>query len=119
MMNMEKSIAQTRTMIRERAPRISEERAHVKAEGTAVGKLAAGVGALLVLAAAASLLVALLLELDIGIMLVAALVLIGGIGLVLLFLGASLISRDAAPIIAKLGEWIVNLIRAGRGKNST
>lgn len=98
---------------------IPAHRAYAKVEGSEIGKLVAFVGALLCLVAGAAILLALWKNITVGVMLVAVLVLIGGLGLVLMFLGASLISREAEPIIATLGQWIINLIRAGRGKNGT
>jgi hypothetical protein len=96
---------------------IPEPRAIVKAEGTAVGFLAAVPGLLLCLGAGATLVLTLLLRVEVTKLVLAGVVLLAGVGLLLVALGFSLISRDAAPWIGKLGEWLVKMVRAVRGKN--
>jgi hypothetical protein len=98
---------------------VPEPRAIVKAEGTLVGYLAAVPGLLLCLGAGATLVLALLLRIEVTKLVLASVALLAGVGLLLVALGFSLISRDAAPWIGKLGEWLVTVVRAIRRKNGS
>ncbi len=98
-------------------PGVPEPRAIVKAEGTVVGFLAAVPGLVLCLGAGATLVLTLLLRIEVTKLVLTGVVLLAGVGLLLVALGSSLISRDAAPWIGKLGEWLVKMVRAVRGKN--
>ena len=96
---------------------IPQKRAEVKAEGTVVGKLAALAGTLLMLAAAA---LALMVVLQGGALTwaVGAVVgIIGFLGFILFAVGMTLVSREASPMIGKMGELLVKIVRAARGKN--
>ena len=94
---------------------MSGGRAVVKAEGTIVGKLAAGAGALLMFVAAGLALAVILKGASLTLMVLLVVGVIGFLGLVLFAVGMTLISRDAAPMIAAMGELLVKLVRFGRG----
>lgn len=94
---------------------VPAERAAVKAEGTIVGTCAAVLGmlGLAIPGGLASLIVWRGGELTIVVGIV-----LGGIalgGLVLFGVGMTLVSRDAAPAIAAVGELLVKIVRAVRG----
>ena len=95
---------------------MSPDRAEAKAESTAVGYLAAIPGLLLCLGAGAAFVLVLLLHVAVTWQVLVALGLLGVTGLLLVALGFSLISRDAAPWIGKAGEWLVNFVLRWRGK---
>ncbi len=96
---------------------IPQERAVIKAEGTVVGKLAAVAGTLLMLAAGV-LALAVVLQGGALTWAVGAVVgIIGFLGFVLFAVGMTLVSRDASPMIGKMGELLVKIVRAIRGKN--
>ena len=98
---------------------IPPERAEIKAESTVVGKVAAAGGGLLILGA---LVLALLVVYKGGEFTVTVLIgvgIIGFLGFALFAVGMTLISREASPMIAGLGEFVVKLARAIRGKNGT
>ena len=97
------------------AKSIPKKRAEVKAEGTAVGKLVAAVG--LVFVAASVGLAVILAKDQLTIVELGAMGTIGTLGFLVFGIGATLISRDAAPAIALAGEITVKWIRAIRGKN--
>ena len=105
--------------IQQKAHKVAEqhqmppERAHVKAEGAEVGKLVAFGGVLVCLASAAGGLIAAVKNASVLVVLALSLP-PALLGLSLIFFGGSLISRDAEPIIAKIGAWLVSMVRAGR-----
>ena len=96
------------------------KRAVVKAEGTVIGFIAATLGMLLLTAPAG---MAGLIVWRGGELTVVVGVILGGIafgGFMLFAVGMTMISRDASPQIAKMGELLVKLVRAVRGgKNGT
>jgi len=91
-------------------------RAAVKAEGTVIGKYAAGAGVLLIFFALVLVLTVILKGGDVGIVLGSVIGLFGFFGFALFGVGMTLISRDAAPAIAKMGEMLVGVARIARGK---
>lgn len=96
---------------------IPQERADVKAEGTVVGKLAAVAGTLLMCAAAALALVVVLQGGAVTWAVSAVVGIVGFLGFVLFAVGMTLVSREASPMIGSMGELLVKLVRAFRGKN--
>lgn len=95
---------------------MSPDRAEAKAEGTVVGKLGAVVGLFLMVSplGLGALIVASggKLAIPVVVLLLALL----GLGFVLFGLSVSLISRDAAPMVAAAGELLLKLARIARGK---
>lgn len=112
---IERTIEQQKIRLAEKG--IPEGRAGIKAEGTVVGKLAAAAGTLLMLLSGA-LAGAVVLKGGALTWAVGAVVgIVGFLGLFLFAVGMTLISRDASPMIGKMGELLVKLVRAARGKN--
>lgn len=111
-----KTIEQTRISLE--ALGIPEDRALAKATGTTVGYLAAIPGLVLCFAAVGTLIFILVsrpaLTTILVMLAIAGVILLPGI--LLTALGFSLIARDAAPWIAKAGEWLVNAVMRWRGK---
>lgn len=117
MIDLEGSIERRRRSLEQQLqipPDAEEAKARVaaKAEGTEIGKLIAFGGVLLCLAAVAVALAALAQGVDFGMVLG---LVIGGllvIGLGLVFFGGSLVSRDAEPAVAKIGQFLIDLVSA-------
>lgn len=95
------------------------DRAELKAESTAVGYLAALPGLALCLVSGLTVILALLFDVEVTWKVLAAIGVPAALGLLLVALGFSLISREAAPWIGKVGEWAVKMVRGLRGKNGT
>lgn len=115
MIPTQKNIVEKTTQIRERIPGMSAERAEIKAESTEVGKIGALVGLLLCLGSGMALvIVAVVAEITIPVVLGVGM--LGGLGVVVLFFSATMISREAEPMVGKIGELIVKAIHAIRGK---
>lgn len=96
---------------------VPQSRAVVKAEGTVVGKIAAVVGMLLIMASGG---LAGLVVWKGGSLTIVVGVIVGMLafaGLFLFAVGMTLISRDASPMIGAMGELLVKLVRAVTGKN--
>ena len=118
MIPTEKAIwEKTRTLVTQTG--MPPVRAAVKAEGTAVGWLASIAGMLLCLIAGGIVIVLVLTRTELTLVVGLVVGIVAVLGLVVLFVGATLISRDAAPAIGKAGEFIVSLVRAIRGKNGS
>ena len=117
-MNLNATIERKRVSLSEHL-NIPPERAAVKAEGTVVGYLATVGGLLLCLLAGGIVVVLVLTRTDLTLVVGLVVGIVALLGLVVLFVGATLISRDAAPAIGKAGEFIVSLVRAIRGRNGT
>ena len=94
---------------------VPQERAMVKAEGTVVGSAAAFVGMLLAAAAGGLGVVAVLKGVELTLVLALVVGVVGFLGLFLFAVGMTLISRDASPMIANMGELLVKIVRAVRG----
>jgi len=109
MINVEKKVAELT------AAGIPAERAVVKAEGTAAGWFAAIFGALLGLAAT-GLAVLLVLQHELALVGLIVIGILAGIGFLVFGVGMTLVSRDAAPAIAKAGDLLVAIIGKVRSK---
>ena len=110
---LEKTI--TRKAVKLEGMGLPADRAAVKAEGTIVGTCAAVLG---MLSMAAPTGMAGLIVWRGGDLTIVVGIILGGIGLAgltLFAVGMTLISRDAAPAIANVGELLVKLVRAARG----
>lgn len=84
-------------------------RAESKAENTYVGKIAVKLG-MLFLVFSGALVSYIIVTRDVTWLTVGMVLLFAGIGLTLLGLGFSLISRDAAPIVAGVGEFLKDVL---------
>jgi len=96
---------------------IPEPRARLKAEGTIVGKLAAVAGTLLMFVAGVVALIVAGKGNDLTIVVGLIVGILGILGFGLFAVGMTLISRDVSPAIGTLGELLVRLVRAARGRN--
>ena len=92
-------------------------RAEVKAESTVVGKMSAAGGGILILGALGLALAVVLAGGEFTVTVLIGVGIIGFLGFALFAVGMTLISREASPMIAGLGEFVVKLVRALRGKN--
>jgi hypothetical protein len=98
-----------------KAAGVPHERAVVKAEGTAAGWFAAIFGAIWCLAAIAVALI-LILNHELSLLGLIAIGLFAGLGFAVFGVGMTLVSRDAAPAIAKAGDLLVAIIGKVRSK---
>ncbi len=89
--------------------------AYHKAQASIVGFVALVPGLLLCLGAGAALILLLILRIEVTKLAIAGVGILAVVGLLLVALGFSLVSREAAPWIGNLGEWLVRLVRAIRG----
>lgn len=94
-------------------------RAVEKAEGTTLGWAVTGVGLLLMLGSLVTGVLIVLGDRDISLMVVILVAIPGVAGLPVSLVGAGMISRDASPIMDKLGSIAEKLIRARRGNGAT
>ena len=110
---IQKTIEQQRVHLE--AAGLPPARAAVKAEATAVGYFALVPGLLLCFGAGAAFILLLVLRIEVTKLAIAGVGILAVVGLMLVALGFSLVSREAAPWIGRLGEWLVQLVRAVRG----
>lgn len=93
------------------------KRAEVKAEGTAIGGLAVRAGLLLCTLAATTVIILALMRTPLTFMVALVVGVPAALGLFIFGVGMSLISREASDAVAKMGEWLINMVRSFRGKN--
>lgn len=94
------------------------ERAEEKSSNTSAGWLAALLGFALVAGAGWVSLIIAQGPREISLMVVLLISVLGGIGCLFFGVGMSLVSRDASPIIAGMGEVLIKFIKAIRGGSS-
>lgn len=89
--------------------------AEMKHEGTKLGWLVTGVGLVLLLGSLLTGVLIVLNKVEVGLMVVLLVAIPGAGGLFMSLVGANMVSRDASPIMDKLGSIAEKLIRARRG----
>lgn len=92
--------------------------AEMKHEGTKLGWLVTGVGLVLLLGSLLTGVLIVLNKVEVGLMVVLLVAIPGAGGLFMSLVGANMVSRDASPIMDKLGSIAEKLIRAKRGTST-